>query len=251
MTDSLAGVALGAGSGARLRPLTLERPKVLCPVAGEALIDHAIGRLVSVTCDVAVNVHEPQHESRTHLAAHLHDVHVSVERGEQLGTAGALGALRPWIDGRAVVVVNGDTWCPGPLTPLVDGWDGASIRILVAGSSTFGPGAAVAGALLPWSEVRDLDAVPSGLWEVSWRRALEQGRIGVVTHDGPFVDCADPADYLRANLLAVGGSWVAPDASVAGTVDESVVWPGAVVRGGEHLRRAIRTTAGRTVLVRR
>ena len=211
MADSLAGVALGAGAGTRMRPLTLLRPKVLCPVGDEALIDHALGRLSTVTDDVAVNVHVSQPALLRHLDGRAH---LSVEAGEALGTAGGIGNLRDWIDGRAVVVVNGDTWCPGSLAPLVDGWDGATIRILVAGDEPFGPTARIAGSLLPWDVVADLPTTPSGLWEVSWRQAHADGRVESVHHLGPFVDCADPIDYLRANLAAAGGSAIGAGAVV-------------------------------------
>jgi MurNAc alpha-1-phosphate uridylyltransferase len=231
-----------------MRPLSLLRPKVLCPVGDEALIDHAIGRLSSVVDDVAVNVHESQPALVEHIDRR---VHLSLERGEALGTAGGVANLRGWLDGRAVVVVNGDTWCPGGLDHLVEGWDGESIRILVAGDEPFGPRAAVAASLMPWNVVQDLPVTPSGLWEVSWRQALADERVETVHHHGPFVDCADAADYLRANLAAAGGSVVGEGAVVEGTLEESVVWPGARVRAGEHLRRAIRTDAGTTVLVRR
>lgn len=248
MADSLAGVALGAGSGRRLRPLTLLRPKVLCPVGAEALVDHAIGRLASVTDAIAVNAHRSQPTLVDHVEGRAH---VSVEDGEALGTAGALGRLRRWIDGRDVVVVNGDTWCPGTLAHLVEGWDGSTIRILVPGDDPFGPAAPVAGALMPWDVVVGLPQTPAGLWEVCWRDALADGRIETVPHRGPFVDCADPVDYLRANLAAAGGSAVGAGARVDGEIDECVVWPGAVVHRSERLRRAIRTDAGTTVLVRR
>lgn len=221
---------------------------MLCPVGSEALIDHAIGRLSSVVGDVAVNVHESQPSLVQHLGERAH---VSLERGEALGTAGGVGNLRDWLDGRAVVVVNGDTWCPGGLEHLVDGWDGTTIRILVAGDEPFGPRSAVAGSLMPWDVVQGLPVTPSGLWEVSWRQALEDGRVETVHHHGAFVDCADAVDYLRANLAAAGGSVVGEGAVVEGTVEESVVWPGGRVHAGEQLRRAIRTDAGTTVLVRR
>lgn len=221
---------------------------MLCPVGGEALIDHALGRLGSVAADVAVNVHESQPTLLEHLDGRAH---VSLERGEPLGTAGGVANLRDWIDGRGVVVVNGDTWCPGGLEHLVEGWDASTIRILVAGDEPFGPRSQVAGSLLPWALVEGLAVTPSGLWEVSWRQALEDGRIETVHHHGPFVDCADAVDYLRANLAAAGGSVVGEGAVVDGTIEESVVWPGAHVHAGEHLRRAIRTDAGTTVLVRR
>lgn len=229
-------------------PLSRLRPKVLCPVGDEALIDHALGRLSSVAADLAVNVHA----SHPTLVQHLDGrVHVSVESGEALGTAGGIANLRGWIDGRAVVVVNGDTWCPGSLEHLVEGWDGETIRILVAGDEPFGPRAAVAGAVMPWDVVAELPVTPSGLWEVCWRQALADGRVESVAHPGPFVDCADPVDYLRANLAAAGGSVIGAGAVVEGTLEESVVWPGARVGPREHLRRAIRTDAGTTVLIRR
>jgi MurNAc alpha-1-phosphate uridylyltransferase len=247
MVDSVAGIALGAGAGTRLRPLTIDRPKVMCPVADVPLVDLALERLGAVTDDLAVNAHESQPMLREHLAGRAH---VSVERGERLGTAGALAALHGWIDGRPVVVVNGDTWCPGGIDTLVDGWDGERIRILVAGGGPFGPTSRIAGAAMPWADVAPLEAVPSGLWEVSWAAALDQGRIDTVAHGGPFVDCADPRDYLAANLAAAGGSVIGAGAVVEGILEDSVVWPGARVEADEHLRRAIRTDTGRTVLIR-
>ncbi len=235
-----------------MRPLSAERPKVLFPVAGVPLVDHALGRLRTVVDDVAVNVHETQDQLVEHLESPTTGpVRISLERGEALGTAGALAPLRDWIAGRAVVVVNGDTWCPGSLAPLLDGWDGERIRILVPGGGRFGPTSPVAGALMPWRDVERLEARPTGLWEVSWRAAVEAGRVETVASSGPFHDCADPGDYLEANLEAAGGSFVGAGAVVRGTVEESVVWSGAFVAEAEHLHRAIRTPAGRTVVVRR
>lgn len=231
-----------------MRPLSIDRPKVLCPVDGRPLIDLALGRLRSVTGELAVNVHASQGQLLDHLDGR---VHVSVEPGDRLGTAGALARLRSWIDGRATVVVNGDTWCPGGLDALLDGWDGSTIRILVGGAEPFGPRSRIAGALMPWVDVSVLDAQPSGLWEVSWRQAHEEGRLESVHHDGAFVDCAGPGDYLDANLRAAGGSSVGETAVVDGVIENCVVWDGAVVRAGEHLRNAIRTDTGRTVLIRR
>ncbi len=93
------------------------RPKALCPVGADALVDHAIARLSGVTGDVAVNVH---HGRAARWLAHLagRAVHVSVEEPVALGTAGALGRLRPWIDGRPVLVTNADAWLPADLTGL-------------------------------------------------------------------------------------------------------------------------------------
>jgi NDP-sugar pyrophosphorylase family protein len=248
MADSVAGVVLAAGRGERLRPLTLLRPKALCPVACVPLVDHALARLDGHVGAIAVNVHH----GRSLMEEHLHGrVHLSVEEDQALGTAGALGQLRPWIDGRATVVLNVDAWTPAGIGPLLDGWDRERIRIVVVGDDELRPGSLVAGALLPWTDVAALDAVPSGLWEVSWRAAAAAGRIEVVRHDGPFGDCGTPAGYLATNLLATGGApAISPGADVRGEVIRSVVWPGTVVRPGEVLVDAVRYAESRTLLIR-
>jgi NDP-sugar pyrophosphorylase family protein len=248
MVPDLVAVVLAAGSGTRLRPLTLLRPKALCPVGNVPLVDLAIERARSVVADVAVNVHHGRAVMEAHLGAR---VHLSVEEDEVLGTAGALGRLRPWVDGRAALVVNADAWCPGSLEGFVHGWDGERVRLLLAGDDALTPRSRIAGALLPWSEVVALAAEPSGLYERSWRPAQAEGRLEVVRHDGPFVDCGTPAQYLAANLAATGGGSVVGDgAQVAGSLDRCVVWSGAVVWPGESLSCAIRATETMTVLVR-
>lgn len=244
----LCAVVLAAGEGARLRPLTRLRPKVLCPVGGTALVDLALQRARTATDAIAVNVHH----DRAAIEAHLDGrVHLSVEEGEARGTAGALGVLRPWIGGRGVLVLNGDTWAPGDLAPAAAGWDRERLRVLVAGDDWLGPTSRVAAAFMPWTEVSRLAPTPSGLWEVSWRHCLAAGRVEVVRWDGPCHDCGTPARYLAANLASSGGASVVGDgARVDGTIERSVLWPGAVVRAGEVLVDAIRTGDGMTVLVR-
>lgn len=258
LVEDLVAVVLAAGEGARLRPLTRLRPKPLCPVDDIPLVDHALARARTVTPHVAVNLHHGRAALEEHLAGPdgagpgaAGRVHLSVEEGrEALGTAGALGLLRPWIDGRATVVLNGDTWSPGSLAPLVDGWDGERIRVLVVGEDRFHASVRVAGALMPWSAVAPLRPEPTGLYEVSWGAAAAEGRVEAVRWDGPWVDCGTPAQYLRANLLASGGaSVVGKGAEVRGTVERSVVWPGSEVHETEDLVDAVRA-GPLTVLIR-
>ncbi len=175
---------------------------------------------------------------------------VSHERERALGTAGAIANIRPWLDGRGVLALNADTWTSASLASLVAGWDGITPRVLVVGDS-FGPAAKVAGALVPWADVLTLPDTPSGLYEHCWAGHARSGNLEVVTSEAGFVDCGSPADYLRANLAATAGvSSVAPTATVRGAITRCVVWPRAHVEVGEVLTDAIRTTAGRTVLVR-
>lgn len=246
--DGIVGVVLAAGRGTRLRPLTRLRPKALCPVGNVPLVDLALERVRPAVEAVAVNLHHGRKTLDRHLPD---DVHRSVEEDEALGTAGALGHLRRWIDGRAALVVNADAWCPGSLAAFAAGWDGERIRILVPGGDALTPESAIGGALMPWSEVERLEPVPSGLYERSWRDAATRGRVEVVRHDGPFVDCGTPQQYLAANLLASGGeSVVEPGAVVEGTLDRCVVWGDARVHPGEHLTCSIRARGRVTVLAR-
>jgi mannose-1-phosphate guanylyltransferase/MurNAc alpha-1-phosphate uridylyltransferase len=259
LPTDVCAVVLAAGEGRRLRPLTRSRPKPLCPVANVALLDLAVARARSAAADVAVNVHHGRDAIEGHLVAGaggpVGAVHLSVEDERPLGTAGALALLRPWIDGRGVLVLNSDTWAPGDLGPATAGWDRERVRLLVAGDGRLWPPdrptSEVAGAYMPWSEVAGLAAAPAGLWEVSWRAQLAAGRLDVVRWDGPCLDCGTPARYLAANLAATGGaSAVGAGATVEGTVERSVVWAGAQVDRREHLVDAVRTDDGQTVLVR-
>lgn len=245
----VAGVVLAAGAGLRLRPLTALRPKALCPVGNVPLVDLAVERARSAVADVAVNVHHRRAALEAHLAGA--GVHLSVEADAALGTAGALGHLRGWLDGRAALVLNSDAWCPGSLSSFVDEWDGERIRLLLAGESVLHPRSRVAGALMPWADLASLAAEPSGLYERSWKQAQQEGHLEVVRYDGPFVDCGTPRQYLEANLTASGGESVVGDgAVVAGRIDRCVVWDGATVWPGEHLTCAIRPDDRATVLIR-
>lgn len=252
----VAGVVLAAGAGTRLAPLTRQRPKALCPVGTVPLVDHALARLAPVVAGdrVAVNLHHGAAALDAHLPA---AVHRSVEEPEVLGTAGALGALRGWLDGRAVLVTNADAWL-GPdldLGAFVDGWDGERVRLACVrdpARGDFGDLRYCGVALHPWSVAARLEATPSGLYEVCWRAEHEAGRLDLVALDVDFVDCGTPADYLAANLAASGGASVvdqSAEVDPSAVLVRSVVWDGSVVAPGERLVDAVRTPSS-TLLVR-
>jgi N-acetyl-alpha-D-muramate 1-phosphate uridylyltransferase len=257
MADSLAGVVLAAGAGNRLAPLTRLLPKAMCPVANRPLVDHALerlGREVTIDPDhVAVNVHH----GRWVLEPHLYGrAHLSIEEQEPLGTAGALGFLRPWLAGRPVLLTNADVWLPEPPTDFVSGWDGDRVRLLGVRDPArpdFGPLRYCGMALLPAAVMTGLGHSPSGLYEALFRAAWERGSLDLVEHHGEFLDCGTPAEYLAANLAASGGASVIGEGawvSRRAYVERSVIWPEARVGRSERLVDAIRATYGVTVLVR-
>lgn len=281
MADSLAGIVLAAGAGSRLAPLTRVLPKPLCPLGDRALLDHALDELVAGVGPIAVNVHHDAPRLLEHIGSTPFggSVHVSHEAPEPLGTAGAIGNLRGWVDGRDLVVLNADTWIPG--TPgravgeLLEGWDRERAAVLTSTPGGFGPHSSVVASVLPRRLVQRISPEPAGLWEVVWRGELEEGRLQWIHTDLRALDCGTPRRYLAANLLwalegsaAPGGpagrGWVHPDASVEGevtgsvigagatvrgSVRSSVLWPGAAVHRGETLEHAVRA-GRRTVLVR-
>ncbi|MTK03738.1 sugar phosphate nucleotidyltransferase [Micromonospora sp. CP22] len=275
--DGICAVVLAAGEGTRLRPLTERVPKALCPVGNVPLLDRALARLdglgLSGPTRVAVNACYlgDQVVERVGSRAHL-----SVEPGSPLGTAGGVGRLRDWIDGRGVLVGNADAYLSDPAAPpgpdiaaLLDGWDGDSVRLLGQPASdptapgTFDGHVFTGFSLLPWRLVRELPATFGDLVRAVWRPAEAAGRLDVVPFRGTFIDTGTPADYLAANLHAAGGdslidptarvtgrchrSVVGAGATVRGTVSRSVIWPNATVDTGENLRDVIRVDADLTV----
>jgi N-acetyl-alpha-D-muramate 1-phosphate uridylyltransferase len=250
----LAGVALAAGLGTRLRPLTDLRPKALCPVGGVPLVDLALDRLsdclghpAADRNHLAVNAHHHVQQMVQHLAGRAH---LSVEQPRALGTAGALARLRPWLDGRDVLLTNADAYLPGGLGELMTDWDRERCRLLVTtlpprirGDFELGgrPVRYVGGCLLPWHLITTLAEEPSGLYEVLWRDAAAVGRLELVPTTGMTIDCGTPADYLAANLHASHGrSVVGAGAVVEGTLDRCVVGEGAFVGSAERLVQVVR-----------
>ncbi len=240
--DDLAGVVLAAGAGTRLRPLTFERPKAMCPIGNVPLVDWALHRVAPYAGGLAVNVHGSAPMLLEHVAPRAH---TSVEEGERLGTAGALGRLRPWLGGRHVLVHNADSFLDDDLALLLEGWSGEHPRLLVRTeprASDFGHRRFLGVSLLPARDVVRLPDAPCGLYRLVWQPAFEAGALEFVEARGTSIDCGTAADYLRANLHVSGGaSVIDPSALVDGLITRCVVWPGARVEAGEVLLDAIRT----------
>jgi MurNAc alpha-1-phosphate uridylyltransferase len=103
-------MVLAAGLGARMRPLTDTRPKALVEVAGRALIDHTLDRLVEVGVERAVvNVHAFADQLEAHLAGRRDlEILISDERGALLETGGGVKKARAQLGEAPIWVANSD-----------------------------------------------------------------------------------------------------------------------------------------------
>ena len=112
---------LAAGEGTRLRPLTLDRPKPMLPIAGRPLLEHTIEWLRSHgIAEIAINLH---HQPQT-IVEHFGDgsrfgVQITYSHEDPiLGTAGAAKRLQQFFDA-TFVVIYGDVLTDLNLAELI------------------------------------------------------------------------------------------------------------------------------------
>jgi mannose-1-phosphate guanylyltransferase len=109
----LKAMILAAGLGTRLRPLTLNRPKALVPVANRPMIDHVIDYLKRFGVkQIIVNAHHHHQKIVKHLDGGKPfglPMEVCVEH-EILGTGGGIQNTAGFWDDAPFVVINGDTF---------------------------------------------------------------------------------------------------------------------------------------------
>jgi len=124
-------MVLAAGLGSRMRPLTDARPKALIEVAGKALIDHTLDRLVEVGVERAVvNVHAFADQLEAHLARRRDlEILISDERAALFETGGGVKHARALLGEAPIWVANSDyIWIDEPgggLPEVARTWDAA------------------------------------------------------------------------------------------------------------------------------
>lgn len=252
---ALRALVLCAGRGERLRPLTLEIPKPLLPVAGRPLAAWTLDRVAAAGAEsAAINLHHLGDAIRAELGDRHHRLPlVYSHEPELLGTGGALHPLAAWLgEARLVALVNGDSLCRWPLDRMlrVHRARGAAATLLVhrtVDPRPFGGGVAVAegrliafrrgalgwrtartkrvfagAALLEPALLARLSPGPSDIVSGLYERLLDEGAtIAAVETSRAWFDLGTPARYLDAALawglrgLPERGAWLARDAEVA------------------------------------
>lgn len=143
---SKTAMVLAAGLGARMRPLTLQKPKPLFEVGGRSMLDHALDRLVAVGIERAVvNTYYLSEQIAAHLEGRS-DIEIIISHEtELLDTGGgiknalrylgdkpffALNADLPWLDAEES---NCDS---SSLNRMMKAWDAAKMDALLLLMST-------------------------------------------------------------------------------------------------------------------
>jgi N-acetyl-alpha-D-muramate 1-phosphate uridylyltransferase len=215
---------LAAGLGVRMRPLTDGRPKPLVELAGKPLIAHALDRLRSANVErVVVNVHYlPEQIERwadTQTAPHIV---LSDERDRLLETGGGVVKALPLLGDEPFFVLNGDSlWMEGA-SPALErmrqawhetGMDGLLLvcptgrTVGYSGSGDFHLDSErrlvrrVPGEMAPLvfagcylASPRLFADAPQGPFSMNvlWDRALAEGRLYGISHDGLWLHVGTP-----------------------------------------------------------
>jgi len=115
-------LVLAAGEGTRLRPLTLDKPKPMLPIAGKPLLEHTIEWLKhhGIT-QIAINLHHKPEAITSHFGdGHRWGVEITYSyENPILGTAGAIKKLEDYFDG-TFVVFYGDVLTDMNLSALIE-----------------------------------------------------------------------------------------------------------------------------------
>lgn len=224
--DSL--MLFAAGFGTRMGALTADRPKPLIPVAGRALIDHALELATDVGLTrIVVNLHYRGDQIRAHLAGR--DIAFSDETPEILDTGGGLRLALPQLGPGPVFTLNSDAvWTgPNPLRTLARQWQGSRADAVLllgrperlhghSGRGDFtlhSDGRITRGGDLVYLGAQILDplglaAIPDRVFSLNrlWDRLIAEGRAEGVIHPGHWCDVGHPAGIALAEAMLTDGS---------------------------------------------
>jgi MurNAc alpha-1-phosphate uridylyltransferase len=228
-------MVLAAGLGTRMRPLTDDRPKPLLPLEGRSLLHHAMDRLHEAGIGkLVVNAH--WFADQVTESATAHDPSVTVLRETALlETGGGVKAALPYLGAAPFVVVNGDAfWLDGPTQALrrmsaaFDPAEMDALLLLVRTAQVDGEVGRGDFLLDPLGRARRpkereiapylyggvqilapglFDDTPKGAFSLNrvYDRAIENGRLYGLVHDGAWFHLSTPRDLERAGTMLRAG----------------------------------------------
>lgn len=226
-------IALAAGLGTRMRPITLTIPKPLVSVAGRTMLDRALDHLrTQGVRQIVVNTHWLPQCIQDHLAPAT-DIAISHER-DILETGGGVAHALPLLGTDPFYVVNCDIiWTDGAtsaLSRLADAWDDASMDALLLlhptgtavgyeGKGDFHaepgqpPRRRTADETAPFLftgvqilHPRLFKDAPAGKFSLNvlYDKALNLGRLAAIIHDGNWYHVGTPEALPEVEALLWG-----------------------------------------------
>jgi len=229
-------MVLAAGLGTRMRPLTDDRPKPLLPLEGRSLLHHAMDRLRDAGVrHLVVNAHWFGEQVGDAVAAYGAEDAVVLREPVLLETGGGVKAALPHLGTDPFVVVNGDAfWLDGPsgaLARMSAAFDPAEMdaMLLLVRTATVDGDAGRGDFLLdPLGRARRpkereiapylfggvqiltpnlFEGMPDGPFSLNrvYDRAIENGRLYGLVHDGAWFHLSTPRDLTRAETMLRAG----------------------------------------------
>lgn len=218
-------MVLAAGLGKRMRPLTASQPKPLVRVAGKSLIDHTLDKLGSAgVAKAVVNVHYLADALEGHLKVRKSapEVTVSNERELLLETGGGMVRAASLLPDPFFCLNSDNIWLDGPADVFAElslAWDADRMDALLLmvphtracnyrgeGDFHLDPEGRVTrrrqGRIAPFVYTgiqlvshRLLREAPEGPFStnVLWTRAIEEGRLYGISHQGLWFEVGDPS----------------------------------------------------------
>lgn len=222
-------IVLAAGRGKRMGVLTDQTPKPLIRVEGRALIDHVLDRLAAAGVKrVVINLHYMGDAIAAHLAPRR-DIEIEFSReAEALETGGGVVKALPLL-GEIFYVLNADVfWIDGStmaLCQLASGFDPARDDALLLMQPTAraagygGPGdfmvdpvgtvrrrheTEIVPFVFAGIEIAHrhlFDGAPAGAFSINllWDRAIDNGRLRGLVHDGEWYHVGTPQGLALAD----------------------------------------------------
>ena len=268
-------VILAAGQGTRMRPLTDSLPKPMLPVADRPLVAHTADAAVDAgSTELILVVGYEATDVRTFFGETYRGVPVTFARqDEQRGTADAVRAARPYLDG-PFAVLNGDNlYNPADIERLFDAGPAiAGVRVdhpqnygvlSTEGSRVTGivekpenppSNLANAGAYVftaaatSWLDVSESERGEYEITDVV-SRTIEETAVTVVEFDR-WLDVGRPWELLEANEWKLSEQERQIDGTVASSVTirgPVVVEEGATIEPGVVLDGPVLVRSGATV----